>query len=175
MRLEEFREAVASEATKRADRLAKETARLVKEVREKDNLEEVTRNEEQVYTRFRRMGVLSADARAKYESVLSFLNAHEGKTCEEVKTDYETLVVGMKEDAARAGERLDALFRFAEKVWGSGQELLILVTELTIGYYSSRFIARYGCEGYYRYSEELKFYERKLEILKKGEAFDYCY
>ena len=147
-----------------------ELRKLLQEVKEKDNLSEVAQNEEQVYTRFRRMGVLSSDARAKYESVLSFLNAHEGKTFDEVRADYEALVSRMKEDAKRAGERLDALFSFAEKVWGSGQELLILVTELTIGYYSSRFIARYGCEGYYRYSEELKFYERKLEILKKGEA-----
>lgn len=36
MNLEQLRDAVASEATKRADRQAKETARLVKEVREKD-------------------------------------------------------------------------------------------------------------------------------------------
>ena len=76
----------------------------------------------------------------------------------------------MKEKAKVASARLDALFSFAEDVWGEGQEILILVTELTIGYYSSRFIARYGCEGYYKYSESLKFYERKLEILKKGDT-----
>lgn len=35
MNLEEFKNAVASEATKRADRQARETARLFKEVRQK--------------------------------------------------------------------------------------------------------------------------------------------
>ena len=64
---------------------------------------------------------------------------------------------------------LDNLFAFAEKVWGQGQEMVILVTELTIGSYSSRFIARYGCDAYYKNNDSLKLYERKLEILKKGE------
>lgn len=36
MNLEQLRDAVASEATKRADRQARETARLLKEVRQKD-------------------------------------------------------------------------------------------------------------------------------------------
>ena len=55
-------------------------------------------------------------------------------------------------------------------VWGDGQEILILVTELTIGYYASRFLSRYGCEAYDRHGESLRFYERNLEIRKKTEA-----
>ena len=75
----------------------------------------------------------------------------------------------MKDTAGKVKGRLDNLFAFAEKVLGQGQEMVILVTELTIGFYSSRFIARYGCDAYYRNNESLKLYERKLEILKKGE------
>lgn len=146
-----------------------ELRKVLKEVKEGRDLAEVTNHEEEVYTRFRRMGVLSADSRAKYDAVLAFLRGHEGRSFEEIRTDYEALVVDMKEKAKTAGARLDALFRFAEEVWGEGQEILILVTELTIGYYSSRFIARYGCDGYYKHSESLKFYERKLDILRKGE------
>ena len=143
---------------------------MLKEVKEGKRLADVTAHEEEIFTRFRRMGVLSVDARAKYDAVLAFLRAHENRPFDEIRTDYEKLVSDMKEKAKGASAMLDALFRFAEKVWGEGQELLILITELTIGYYSSRFIARYGCEGYYKHSESLKFYERKLEILKKGEA-----
>ena len=158
-----------SEVVRQED-VVTELRTVLKEVKDGKGLSEVTDHEEKVYTRFRRMGVLSADARAKYDSVLAFLREHSGQSFDEMRTDYEQLVSDMKEKAKVASARLDALFSFAEDVWGEGQEILILVTELTIGYYSSRFIARYGCEGYYKYSESLKFYERKLEILKKGDT-----
>ena len=144
----------------------------LREVKDGAAAEEVFKAEEERFVRFRRMGVLSADARAKFEAVLDFLDRQIKRRAafSEMSADYSALVGKMREDAQAAKARLDALFAFVEEVFGDGQEMLILVTELTIGYYSSRFIARYGCEGYYRYSEELKFYERKLEILKKGEA-----
>ena len=154
----------------RQEDVVTELRNVLKEVKDGKDLSEAADHEEEVYTRFRRMGVLSADARTKYDAVLAFLREHSGRSFDEIRADYELLVSDMKEKAKVASAKLEALFRFAEDVWGEGQEILILVTELTIGYYSSRFIARYGCEGYYKYSESLKFYERKLEILKKGES-----
>ena len=116
------------------------------------------------------MGVLSKDARNRYETVLEFMRDHaQAADFAAVKADYDRIVSGMKDTAGKVKGRLDNLFAFAEKVWGQGQEMVILVTELTIGFYSSRFIARYGCDAYYRNNESLKLYERKLEILKKGE------
>ena len=116
------------------------------------------------------MGVLSADARLKYETVLDFLRKHEhAESFADIKADYDAMAAAMKAAASRARAKLDNLFAFAEKVWGQGQEMVILVTELTLGSYSSRFISRYGCDAYYRNNESLKLYERKLEILKKGE------
>ena len=59
---------------------------------------------------------------------------------------------------------LSHLFRFCEDVFAEGQEMVILVTELTISYYGARFIARYGCEEYFAHNRELLFYEREKEI-----------
>lgn len=149
-----------------------ELLKCLKEVKEGKDIREVTEHEDSVYKRFRRMGVLSGDNRDKYEAVLDFLNRHiaAGADFEGIRADYNAMVAEMKADASEAGKKLDAMFAFAEGVWGDGQEILIMVTELTIGYYSSRFIARYGSDEYYKHNESLKFYERKLEILKKGEA-----
>ncbi len=150
----------------------KELQKLLRKVKEGEDLAEVTKQEEEVFLRFRRMGVLSPDSREKYEAVLDYLGrkCKENAGFEELRQEYEERVAAMKLDAAAQKEKLSSLFRFAETVFAEGQEMLILVTELTIGHYSSRFIARYGCEEYYKYNEALKFYERKLEILKKGEA-----
>ena len=48
-----------------------------------------------------------------------------------------------------------------------GQEMLIIVTELTKGYYSASFISRYGCEEYFKHNKELLFYERQNDITKE--------
>ena len=52
------------------------------------------------------------------------------------------------------------MFLFSEDAFGEGQELLIIVTELTANYNSARFISEFGCEAYFRHNKELLFYER---------------
>ncbi|MDO4939257.1 MAG: MoxR family ATPase [Lachnospiraceae bacterium] len=149
-----------------------ELLKVLKEVKSGKDIRQATSEEETLYHRFRKMGVLSSDNRDRYEAVLGFLNRHitSQSDFQTVKADYDAMVEKMKSEAGTAGTRLGNLFCFIEKVFGDGQEMLILVTELTMGYYSSRFIARYGCDEYYKYNDSLKFYERRIEILKKGEA-----
>ena len=45
--------------------------------------------------------------------------------------------------------------------------MLIIVTELTKGYYSASYISRYGCDEYFKHNKELLFYERQNEIIKE--------
>lgn len=42
------------------------------------------------------------------------------------------------------------------------------MTELTIRPHTARFIARYGCEGYYRNSQKLQFHQRGQKLLEKA-------
>ena len=72
--------------------------------------------------------------------------------------------------AARAGAALENSFAFCERAFGEGQELLILVTELTADSHSAHFIARYGSEGYYRHNKALLVYERQQTILRELDA-----
>lgn len=156
-------------AAVKSEEVCGELVRLLRQVKDGKDISEVISDEAELYHRFRRMGVLSSDAAEKYERILDFLRAHADEDFAVIKADYDNLVAEMKELATHAGRRLDNLFAFAEKVWGEGQEMVILVTELTISTYSSRFIARYGCDAYHRYNDSLKLYERKLDILRKGE------
>ena len=61
------------------------------------------------------------------------------------------------------------MFLFAEEVFGEGQEILIIVTELTANNYSARFISEFGCEEYFKHNKELLFYERQKEIITSME------
>ena len=69
--------------------------------------------------------------------------------------------------AAETGAALENTFAFCEQAFGEGQELLILVTELTANGRSAHFIARNGSEGYYRHNKALLVYERQEAILRE--------
>ena len=89
-----------------------------------------------------------------------------------LKADFEQRTAALKEKARESGRRLSNVFRFCEDVFEEGQELLILVTELTINEYSARFISRYGCQEYFAHNKELLFYERQKEIIREMEALE---
>ena len=84
-----------------------------------------------------------------------------------VKEDYDKRVENMKNGAEEAGKKLSNVFKFCEDVFADGQEMLILVTELTISYYGAHFISRYGCKEYFDHNKELLFYERQKEIISE--------
>ncbi len=82
-----------------------------------------------------------------------------------LKTDFDNHTKALKKMADEAGKKLSNVFRFCEEAFGEGQEILILVTELTISYYDARFISRYGCKEYFAHNKELLFYERQMELI----------
>ena len=61
------------------------------------------------------------------------------------------------------------MFLFSEEAFGEGQEILIIVTELTANSKSAMFISQYGCPEYFRHNKDLLFYERQNDILKRIE------
>ena len=89
-----------------------------------------------------------------------------------IKDEFDNFTKQLKKYAKVAGKKLSNAFVFCEEVFGDGQELLILVTELTISYYGAHFISRYGCKEYFAHNKELLFYERQKEIIGKLENFD---
>lgn len=84
-----------------------------------------------------------------------------------MKKDFDSRVAALKKNAEAAGKKLSNAFAFLEEVFGEGQELLILVTELTINAHSPRFISRYGCKEYFAHNKELLFYERRKELIEE--------
>ena len=78
----------------------------------------------------------------------------------------------VRKAAAETGEALENTFSFCEQAFGEGQELLILVTELTADSHSAHFIARYGSPGYYRHNRALLVYERQQTILRELDVLE---
>lgn len=89
-----------------------------------------------------------------------------------IKKDFDNRTKELKKYAERAGAKLSNVFKFCEEVFSDGQELLILVTELTVSYYGTHFISRYGCKEYFDHNKELLFYERQKELIMELENLD---
>ncbi len=89
-----------------------------------------------------------------------------------VKESYSGDVGRFKQRLAEVSAHMNNMFRFCESTFGSGQEMLILVTELSADPVTARFIAEYGCDEYYRHDKELMFYERRLEIIDELKRLD---
>lgn len=116
-----------------------------------------------------RRGALSTEKLRRYERLRLFLESHAMRNSPfaEIKADFDAQVAAMRQEARDTGAMLENMLGFAESVWGEGQELLVLVTELTISWYAARFISRYGSEAYHRHNEALMLYQRHSEIIKK--------
>lgn len=89
-----------------------------------------------------------------------------------IKSSYNALTRAHKKEAKLTSARMDNAFRFVDDVFGDGQEMLILVTELTQNYYGSKFISNFGCDEYFKHNKSLLFYERDKEIMDEIAELD---
>ena len=69
-------------------------------------------------------------------------------------------------------EKLTNIFEFIKKAFGVEQEMVVFVTELTVNYYSAKFISVCGSKEYYKYNKILMLSERQKEMKSKLENLD---
>ncbi len=89
-----------------------------------------------------------------------------------LKAAFDGETLKLKERAKRTRERLSNLFTFVEEAFAEGNEMLILVTELTVNNDSARFISQFGCEAYERHNQEMMLSERQSGLEKEIAALD---
>ena len=85
----------------------------------------------------------------------------------EIKGKFDSCAAKFTKQTKETSEKLSNAFKFCEEVFADGQEMLILVTELSINPHSATFISHYGCKEYFNHNKELLFYERQNEIIKQ--------
>lgn len=125
----------------------------------------------------KRAGALSNDDLKCSRRVLRFLNEASKqlllKETEEtaafgfIKRKFDEEVAKTQEKTGRVQAELHALFAFTEAAFEEGNEMLILVTELTVNQYSAKFIARFGCEDYQKHNRELMLSERQEDMSRE--------
>lgn len=89
-----------------------------------------------------------------------------------VKARFEKELSEMKTETLKIKTRLENLFDFVEKAFAEGNEMLILVTELTVNHNSARFISQFGCDSYQKHNEKLMLSERQMLLKEEIEALE---
>lgn len=135
------------------------------------------KNREKLLASMANAGTLSNEDKRRHRAVIRFLEAAARKlraeNCDEaaafalIRSDFDAEVAGMKEENGRIQTRLHNLFAFSEVAFMDGNEVLVLVTELTVNAYSARFIGMYGSADYQRHNEDLMLHERQDDIMKE--------
>ncbi len=113
-----------------------------------------------------------AGAISQLEKLTVFAAGKDGKTAfTDIKSRYDSLVAELKNSAKTAQEKMSNAFIFCNEVYADGQEMLILVTELTANSHTARFISEFGCKEYYEHNKALLFTDRSKEIMQRLEEF----
>ena len=141
-------------------------------------MDKLVATEEKALESARSAGSLSATERTRRQKTILYLRelsaaiAGDGTAdaaFQIIKKNYNDRVKALSRDAQAVKKQLSNMFLFSEDTFGDGQELLIIVTELTANYNSARFISEFGCDEYFRHNKELLFYERQREIIARIE------
>ena len=69
-----------------------------------------------------------------------------------------------------AGRTLEYAFDLLEAAFGTGQEIVLFMTEINTSSYALRFLEQYDGERYYRYNANLLYEDRSREILARLEG-----
>ena len=81
-----------------------------------------------------------------------------------IRKVFNSRVSAFKKRVSAASSHLENMFLFAEEVFENGQEMVILVTELTINRHTASYLAKFGCDGYFRHNKDLLVSDRIGEI-----------
>ncbi|MBQ6887973.1 MAG: AAA family ATPase [Lachnospiraceae bacterium] len=141
-------------------------------------LEKQVQAREQILRSMQKANALSNSDRRKHRQVIFFLESM-GKELylgeetggadafAKVKSKFDAEVTKMKEVTEKVKKQLHFLFAFVEEVFAEGNEMLVLVTELTVNTYAAKFIARFGSEDYQKHNQELMLTERQNDMLEQ--------
>ncbi len=100
-----------------------------------------------------------------------------GKAFELIKMLFEKEVDELKKAAKEGADTLENAFAFCEKAFcveeKGDDEMLVFVTELTVNYFTARFIGHYGCEKYNTHNKALQLAQRQMELADRAAKIEW--
>ena len=110
--------------------------------------------------------LLALSAAKIYEKLVKAASADP----QNVKKELRIRLDSLKERNQKVQSSLENTFAFMEEAFGKGQEIVILVSEMTIRPDLSRYIYVHGCDKYYEYNDRLLFEDRRGALSERIDA-----
>jgi len=128
-------------------------------------------------------GALSGKVRKHHKEVIKVLSKCESvarnkeyqnanEIFDEIKKIYDSRSGIYKENTLAVKNRLHNAFTFVEKAFEEGNEMLILMTELTVADDLVKFITMYGSEDYNRHNKDMMLSNKSNDILSKIDGIE---
>lgn len=117
-----------------------------------------------------RAGSLTSKDKKKAKKIIALYKdiADNSTDADGVKEYYNGRIAALKNSVADKQSRIDNLFSSVAQVFGEeSNEMLLLVTELTLGAKSAEFFASFGSESYEKYNALLMVNDRKESLRKE--------
>ncbi len=132
------------------------------------------------YTNKKNAELLSREDEKQYLRAISALERFQQALKLELLAGPEQAFLRVKELFGQENEKfaqqqetasltLEYAFDFLEGAFGTGQEMVMFITELNSNYYSVKFLQGCGCQRYYQYNKELLFDEKRRKLLERLE------
>ncbi|WP_124061443.1 ATP-binding protein [Gordonibacter sp. Marseille-P4307] len=122
----------------------------------------------------RAAGVLSGERYFIYERAVQLIDrlmsdAAQGQplSFERVKGLFSQIVDNLEARIDDASRSLEGAFGFVDAAFGDDQEMLMLVTDLSVSRYGMEFINEHGCDAYFEHNKALRFYERGNDLAQR--------
>lgn len=146
-------------------------------------LEKQVQAKETVLQSMQKAAALSNSDRKRYRQTIFFLESAakeiyigaEGNAADsflQIKQKFDRGVFEMRSETENLQSQLKALFLFVEEVFEEGNEMVIMVTELTVNSYSAKFISKFGSEDYQKYNKEIMLTERQEDLAAEIASLD---
>ncbi len=118
-------------------------------------------------------GLLSDEGVYVLERTIAFFDAaarldeRTGIEYDQLKDLFSARLDELDRRIAAASLALDSAFAFTERAFGDGQEMLLLVTDLSVNAYTMAFINDHGCDAYFAHNQALLFFERGTDLASR--------
>lgn len=86
------------------------------------------------------------------------------------RKDFAKKTEELEQAETKAGDALERAFDFIENAFAGGQELVVFVTELTMGKESSAYLSEHECTRYMKYNKELLLGTKRAELMAEIET-----
>lgn len=143
-----------------------------------DSLEKQACAREKLLDSLAAANALSAEDKRMHRRVIRFLEEQkkslmlsDARNAEErfllVKAAFDEETAKSRRETERTKDCIWHLFAFVEEAFAGGNEMLLLVTHMTVTDCCAGFIARFGCEEYQKRSGEMMLSERRNALLQE--------